>query len=249
MNEKMKILKMLEEGKITADDAAKLLEALGENKRREKSTKVADSIIEGVSSVVGAIPEVIGGAFSTTFGEEKGFEVGEGDEFQLKSVGSSVNLSNIEKKELVVKPAGGLVKTKKENSTISSKIVGGSADIQFPSTIGISIKDAGGTIEGVGNPVLSMKQVGGSAQLSFDHIEDVDILSKGGSVTLFLGECDFSFDIEALKGNITFDIPADFTEKEDDKVKGTIKKGKGKLYIRSSFGDVSVLQKKEEVKK
>lgn len=249
MNEKMKILKMLEEGKISADEAAKLLEALGKSKRNKASSKVADSIMDGVSSIVGAIPGTIGGAFSATFGEEKEFQIGEGDEFSLKSVGSSVHLSTSKDKELVVKPTGGLVKTKKEDKIISSKIVGGSAKIQFPPTVAVTIKDAGGTIEGVGNAVLSMKQVGGSAQLSFDIIEDVEIFSKGGSVTIFLGDCDVAFDIEAPNGNVTFDLPADFTDQEEDRVKGTIKKGKGKLVVHASFSDVSVLQKKEKEEK
>ncbi|MCK4233378.1 hypothetical protein KAX75_03060 [candidate division WOR-3 bacterium] len=249
MNERMKILKMLEEGKITADEAAKLLEAVGKEKKKDIGSKVVNGIMDGVSSIVGAIPGTIGSVFCCTMGEEKEIKVEKGDAFILKSVGSSIKLSHNDKDEFILKPSSGLIKSKKENSTITSKIVGGSVKILYPSSLSVSIKDAGGTIEGVGSAVLSLKQVGGSTQLTFDEIEDVNIDSKGGSVTLYVGDCDVAFDISAPNGEVEFDVPAKFTVEKEDEVKGTIKKGKGKLFIYASYGNVSVLPLKEKEEK
>lgn len=241
MNEKIKILKMVEEGKITADEAAQLLGALGEGKKGGESSKVVDSIMNGVSAIVKVIPETIGGAFSFTIGEEKEIKVKKGDKLLLKSVGSSINLSHHDKDEFTIKPNSGLVKTKKLNSTITSKVVGGSADILYPSNLSIAIKDVGGTIDGTCSGKFSMKQMGGTAKLTFEEIIDVSIDSKGGTITLFLDDCDVSFDISAPDGSINFEVPAEFETEKEEKVKGKIKKGKGRLVVRAVSGEVSVL--------
>jgi DUF4097 and DUF4098 domain-containing protein YvlB len=241
MNEKMKILKMLEDGKITADEAGKLLEALGKEKKDGTTSKVVNSIMDGVSSIVGAIPEAIGGVFSFTEGEEEEIKISKGDELLLKSVGSSIKLSLQDKNEYTIKPKAGIIKTKKENSSITSKIVGGTAEILYPSDLSVRIKDVGGNIDGFGTGIFSIKQMGGSAQLRFDNIKDVNINAKGGTLTLLLGDCDVAFDISAPNGNVQFDIPAEFSEKKEHIVKGTMKKGKGRLVVKAPFCNVSVL--------
>jgi DUF4097 and DUF4098 domain-containing protein YvlB len=241
MTDKERILKMLEEGKITAEEAAKLLDALSQKKKVNSSTKLADSIMDSVSSIVTSIPEAVSGAFSVSVGEHKEINVKKGDEFVLKSVGSSVKLDTNGKDEFSINPSSGLVKTKKEDSIISSKIIGGSAEILCPAYVNLTIKDAGGMVEGKGTESLNLKQVGGSAKLIFKKIDNVDIDSKGGAVKIYVGDCDFSFDILASHGKIDFNIPADFTENKKDKVKGKVKTGKGKLKIRVYSGSVTVL--------
>lgn len=64
MEERMKVLKMLEEGKISADDAAKLLEALGEGPvRRHKiffsPSQIAGEVADSLSSFFKALSEAI----------------------------------------------------------------------------------------------------------------------------------------------------------------------------------------------
>jgi hypothetical protein len=192
---------------------------------------------------------IVGGAFSVALGEEKEMKTEKGDELVIKSVGSSVRISLHEKDDFVIKPAGGLVKTKKEQKTISSKVVGGAVELLCPAFLTTTIKDAGGSVEGEGTATLALKQFGGAADLSFEKIDDVSIDSKGGSVTVYLGDCDVSFDITASDGNIDFGIKADFEVQEDEKVKGKIKKGKGSLNIRASSGNVRVLPIKEKEQK
>lgn len=243
MNERMKILMMVEEGKITAEEAAKLLEAIGQKKEKgEFSTRIVEKVVDGVSGIVG-------GAFSMALGEEKELKAGKGDTLVIKSVGSSVKLSLSDDDNLLVRPTGGLIKTKKEDASISTKIVGGSAELFCPRELSITIKDAGGSVEGEGTATLSMKQLGGACDLTFGDIDDVSIDSKGGSVTLYLGDCDFSFEISASDGNIEFDLPADFEVKENERVKGKVKKGKGSLSICASSGNVRVLSNKGKEKK
>ncbi len=242
MNERMKILMMVEEGKITAEEAAKLLEAIGQKKEKgEFSTRIVEKVVDGVSGVVG-------GAFSMALGEEKELKTRKGDTMVVKSVGSSVKISLSDDDNLVVKPTGGLIKTKREDASISTKIVGGAAELLCPRELSISIKDAGGTVEGEGTATLSMKQLGGACDLAFTDINDVSIDSKGGSISLALGECDFAFDISASDGKIEFDMPADFEIQEDEHIKGKVKKGKGTLSIRASSGNVRVfpLKRKEQ---
>lgn len=240
MTEKKRILKMLEEGKITAEEAIKLLDAITDKNKPDSSRKFVDSIMDSVSSIVTSIPEVVTGALLVSVGEQKDIKVEKGDELVLKSVGSSVKVDANGKDEFSISPSSGLVKTKKENSTITSKIVGGSAKILCPPYLNVSIKDAGGTVEGKMTGWLNLKQVGGSAKLTFEKIDNVDIDSKGGAVKIYVENCDFSFDILASNGKVNFDIPADFTEKKKDRVKGKVKEGKGKLKIRVHSGSVSV---------
>lgn len=243
MKERMKILNMVEEGKITAQEAAKLLEAIGQStEKAEFSSRIVDRVMNGVSSVVG-------GAFSMALGEEKEMKIAEGDKLVIKSVGSAIQIALHEKDDLVVKPAGGLVKTKREDDTISTKVVGGSAALICPRTLSMKIKDAGGSVEGAGTATLTLKQLGGACDLAFQKIEDVSIDAKGGSVTVYLGDCDAAFDVEASDGTIDFDVPADFEIKEQERVKGTMKKGKGLLTIRASSGSVKVLSIEAKEKK
>jgi DUF4097 and DUF4098 domain-containing protein YvlB len=231
----MKILTMVEEGKVTAQEAAKLLEAVGQKKNTgEFSTRIVEKVVDGVSGIVG-------GAFSMALGEEKELKAEEGDELVIKSVGSSVRIDLHGSENFVMKPTGGLVKTKKEDGTISAKIVGGAAELLCPKTLSMTIKDAGGSVEGEGSATLAMKQLGGSCELSFEQISDVSIDSKGGSATVYLGDCDTSFDITASDGTIDFEVPADFEIQEDEHVKGKIKKGKGSLCIRLTSGNVRIL--------
>jgi|GEM_PF-5060312 len=242
MNEKMKILKLLEEGKINAEEAAKLLAAIGEGKKKDVSSDFVKNIMDGVSSIVG---ETIGGVFSFTNGGEKEIKIEKGDELFLKSVGSSIEFSPYDGNNISIKSGSGIIKANKEDSKITAKVVGGSAEILYPSVISVSVKDVGGSIEGVCPEEFVLKQMGGSAKLTFDAIKDVCINSKGGSIKLFLGDCDIVFDITAPHGNIDFDIPAKFETKEEQRIKGELGKGKGKLEIRAVGGDVSIKHKEE----
>jgi len=249
MNERLKILKLLEQGKITAEEAAKLLQALGNGKKKEVSSRFVESIMDGVSSIVGVIPETIGGVFSFANEGEKEIEIEKSDEFFLKSVGSSIKLSPHSSDKCNIRSGSGIMKTKKEDSKILVKVVGGSADVLYPFGLPLSIKDVGGSIDGIGTAKFSLKQMGGSTQLSFDKIEDVQIDSKGGALKILLGDCDVNFDISAPGGNINFELPADFEIKKEGKVKGKIKKGTGKLVVMAQACDVSVLPIKRKEKK
>jgi len=66
MEERMKILRMLEEGKITADEAAKLLDALKEEPKRPHRMfisphDVIDDVMDSVSHIVKGVSESIKG--------------------------------------------------------------------------------------------------------------------------------------------------------------------------------------------
>ncbi len=246
MNEKMRILKLLEEGKITAEEAESLLRALGEGKKKDVSSDFVRNIMDGVSTIVG---ETIGGVFSFTNGGEKEIKMEKGDELFLKSVGSSINFSTHNSNEFSMKSGSGVIKTGKEDGKVVIKVVGGSAELICPLSIPVSVKDVGGNLEGSCPKEFSLKQAGGSAKLFFNDISNVEIDSKGSTIKLFLGDCDIAFDITAPHGNIDFNIPAEFEIKEEERAKGKLKKGKGKLVIRAAYGDVSILSKKKEEQK
>jgi len=53
MNEKMRVLELLESGKITADDAAKLIEALGHSSLMSQQTR--DNVEERVNQFAGEV--------------------------------------------------------------------------------------------------------------------------------------------------------------------------------------------------
>jgi len=63
MDERMKILQMLEDGKITADEAAKLLEAVSRHRPRRHTvgvdSEVVGDVMDGVSGVMESIPGII----------------------------------------------------------------------------------------------------------------------------------------------------------------------------------------------
>ena len=240
MNEKMKILKLLEEGKITPEEAARLLSALGEGKKNDVSSSFVKTIMDGISSIVTG---AVGGAFSFAGSGEKEIKLEKGDEIVLKSVGSSLKFSTQKADIFNVESDSGLIKTIKEDKKLTAKIIGGNAEILFPEASFITVKDVGGNIEGKVTKMFKLKQIGGSARLKFDKIDNVEIESKTGSITLFFGEkCNASFDIFAHNGNINFELPAaEFEINKNDRVKGKIGNGKGNIIVNVVSGDVSIL--------
>ena len=253
MDERMRILKLLEEGKITPEEAAKLLEALKEEKMKEEepSGNVFKMVGNVVSETLGMIPHIIESAFQTAgMGFKAGvveseFDASEIDKLILKFAGGDVNIKGVESNTIKIKGRG-IAKTTKSERTLISKCAGGDIELEVPYKIRLDLSFVGGDIEGTdlgGN--IKIRSSGGDVKLSLNEIGDVDIELKGGDAVVKVPDHSFTFEIKADYGEINLPENLTLEERSSNYAKGIYgEKPEGHLCLYCKYGDIELKFKK-----
>jgi DUF4097 and DUF4098 domain-containing protein YvlB len=253
MDERMRILKLLEEGKITVEEAVKLLEAIKGERGEKESPKNAFKMVGSVvSDTLGMIPHIIESAFRTA---GMGFKAGiveteynadEIDKLIVKFAGGDVNLRGVESNKIRIK-GGGIGKTLKEERTLITKFAGGDVEIDVPTNLKLVLSLAGGDIEGRDLPGdIKIRSAGGDAELSLKEVKKVDIELKGGDLEIEVPkESSFTFEIEVEHGDLTLPEGLVFEEKGRNYARGRYgEEPEGHLHLYSKYGDVELKFKK-----
>lgn len=215
---KMRILKMLEEGKISAEEAIRLLESLEKTKKKEKTNEIEEESIEqessGLDSVFTSIGEMVTSILkSIPRMVEKGINI------PHSSQRRTIDASNIYR--VVVKVIGGdiTVRTSDDKRVVVS-------NISFPGSIKkadgeILVKSMGGDIDLTvpkGIP-LRLKVVGGDTKIR-DLEQDASISIQGGDLTVHI-KSPKRIDSKLQGGDLTVYLPKDaqlriFTDLDDE---------------------------------
>jgi len=258
LNERLRILKLLEEGKINADEAERLLKALNECEtgRRRPHHRFWNSME--------IIPEII---TSTIAGPFKHFTTKEELQFPRKNriefrgisgniIITGKNIDNIQiDKE-------GFAKIREADDTLEIKAISGDITISAPKNIDIEIKGVSGNldIEGVNGKIgissvsgeIDGKELSGSfkgdfvsgdVSLEYKNIEGIDIKSKTGNITLRLDEnVEAEIEIETKYGNIDCEFELKEGTRKRNYLKGIIKDPKAKIEIRNEYGSVAIVK-------
>ncbi len=274
MDERMKILELLENGKINAEEAAKLLEAVsrtrsarfgvrGEAARLLDSvsrhghhkhgvhSEIVDDVLGGVSGVIESIPTMIRqSARLGTRGGKKTLSVKKRPRVKLSMVGGDIEVTLTQDDTIKGNLSSGVVTARDTKEELWIKCLGGDAEIQLPRIEALAISVVGGDIKGeLDSDALVVKTLEGDISLSLKTLTDATIKSKSGDIDLEIPEdADAQVDLYTMSGDIEFEPEIEEEERTDNHLKGKIGEGSGSLAVVNLSGDiiVSEAQNKEE---
>ena len=236
--ETRKVLELLENGKITAEEAEKLLRAIGssssqEPREDEKSTEEKQSW-EGIEHTLDKVSEVVTKAVSAAKTEAKKYtKRGEYQFTGVNNVEIKVGKGDLEfgvdDEGLLKASIEGIHKVTEDGKTVYFSLGMGEAQITTPPDAIADIKVGLGDIEFDSSVVgdLSLKLGTGDicGELSFDKAEikvgmgDIDVkIPNPGSGSMAVGRGDVQLGITGVKLDINVDKDSDVEFPEDVKI-------------------------------
>ncbi|HOP94987.1 MAG: DUF4097 family beta strand repeat-containing protein [Dictyoglomaceae bacterium] len=232
MEDIKKILKLLEEGKITAEEAEKLIEAI-ENKKEEKKEgfnlgNIGEMISGAISSAVSVVPKVISGSIKARgeVKEEIGWDLEK--PFFVEITGGELDIKVGEEPKVIVEGEG--VYNLGEDII---KLSVGSFILTIPRFKLIKLKLSAGDVKGkiacdecelymsMGDMDLELEAKKLTAELSMGDL-DINLVSSPEYATL---KCNM--------GDMNIKLPENFD---------------GKVIAKVALGDVSVGRKADVIK-
>ncbi|OYD16391.1 hypothetical protein CH330_02960 [candidate division WOR-3 bacterium JGI_Cruoil_03_51_56] len=172
--ERTKILRMLEQGKITADQAARLIEALGHRRFHSGPDRFARRIHRRVSlSELDRIPDIVASAVSSAVktGFQERSEVktdfpGKHSLF-LKSISGDVEVSAWDEDKISLEKPGGMTKVRERENRVMVRSISGDITVFVPRESKLELVSVSGNVEVTGmSGKLGLKSVSGDVGLS-----------------------------------------------------------------------------------
>lgn len=250
MDERMKILQMLEDGKITADEAAKLLETIlihGPTPHRKHGMGVDSEIVTGVMGGVSDVIESLPGIIKCytrlgTKGGKKTLTVKKKPTVRLSLVGGDLALSPSEDDIIRGNLSSGIVTAKDVRDGLLIKCMGGDANVQIPQVETLSISLVGGDLKGdLDAENLTVKTLDGDIDVSLKTLKNATFKSKSGDISLTIPEnADAEVDAYTMSGELNFGPKIEVEEQTDNHLKGRMAEGTGNLTIRNLSGEIIV---------
>ncbi|MGB7054435.1 MAG: DUF4097 family beta strand repeat-containing protein [bacterium] len=256
MNERLQILKLLEEGKITAEEAERLLEAVGKPGPHEKGPKHKIwSTLEGLPKVISA---ALGNSFSES-AEEEFHKYPSKRKIKFKGISGNLEIEGTDGNKINIQKDG-FAKIKELEDSIAIKALSGNVKISVPKATDLAIAGISGDIEisningyleieSVSGDImgknlsgsLSGEIVSGDIDLDYAKVEKIRIKSKSGNVALRLDKkVEAEIEIETADGTVTCDFELKEEQHENNILKGTINKPGASIEIRNKHGNVEV---------
>ncbi|KPK73800.1 hypothetical protein AMJ87_00335 [candidate division WOR_3 bacterium SM23_60] len=259
MNERLQILKLLEEGKINAEEAERLLEAVGRSSTHEKGTRHKIwSSIEGLPKVISA---ALGNSFSES-AEEEFHKYPSKKKIKFKGISGNLEINGTDTDRIDIQKDG-FAKIKELGDSIAVKALSGNVKISVPKETDLAIAGISGDIE-ISNIVgdleiesvsgdiigknlsgsLSGEIVSGDMDLDYVRVEKVRIKSKSGNITLrFDKKVEAEIEIETTDGDVKCDFDLKDRREEDNVLSGIINKPSAKIEVKNKHGDVEIKQR------
>jgi len=258
LNERMRILKLLEDGKINAEEAARLLEALSNSKKEERKKKPF-----GLWSSLEIIPETISAALASSFKyttskESLQFPIKKRVEFKgisgdTEIVGQDTEIIEIKK--------DGFARIKEVGDTLEIKAISGDIKITVPKSTELVLKGVSGdlSIANIKGPItiasvagdIQGKELSGSFRgefvsgdidLDYESLkEDIKIKSKTGDIILRLPDSvSAELEIEISRGDFGCDFELKDRSEKANIIKGIINRPVAKIQLKNEYGDVKI---------
>ncbi len=254
MNERMKILKLLEDGKISAEEAERLFEALSASDS-ERRRGFWGQPFEFIS-------EIIPGIFESSFKDYAAVEQSEyagKNRIKIKGISGNIDLTGCDGSIVIVEKEG-LTKIYEEGDTLIIKAVSGNLKASVPKNIGIRLKGVAGNINlknlcgkvevssvsgdirgtGLGG-VFEGEFISGNAELEYESVDDISINSRAGNIAIRLSK-DTAAEIEVWNkyGNITCDLPLKDVVRKQNYLRGVLNSSDARISVKSKYGDVTL---------
>lgn len=258
MNERMKILKLLEEGKITAQEAARLLEAIGEY----ESKKRRGFFWQGMESISDIMSDMMGTIFSASFKNHTPSEkiiVSGKKKLTFKGITGDLKINGTDNSDIIIEKDG-IARISEENDELLIKAISGNVKVDTPKKIDVEINgvsgdvilnnldgkitmlSVSGDITGVGlSGNFEGKFVSGDVELDYERVDNIDIISRSGDIVLKINEkTEAEIVISSEKGDIHCELPLKNVVEKANYLKGILNAPKTKIVINNRYGDVVV---------
>jgi DUF4097 and DUF4098 domain-containing protein YvlB len=256
LNERLQILRLLEEGKINAEEAERLLEAVGRSSSQEKGTRHKIwSSLEGLPKVISA---ALGNSFSESAEEEFHKYPGK-KKIRFKGISGNLEIEGADTDRIDIQKDG-FAKIKELDDAIAIKALSGNVKITVPKATDVAVAGISGDIEikniagnleieSVSGDVngkdlsgsLSAEIVSGDIDLDFKKAEKINIKAKSGNVTLRLDEkIEAEIEVETTDGDVTCDFELKDRQHDENVLKGTINKPGVRIEVRNKHGEVEI---------
>jgi DUF4097 and DUF4098 domain-containing protein YvlB len=247
---------MLEDGKINAEEAERLLEAVARSEPHERGSrhKIWASL-EGLPKVISA---ALGDSFSE-FAETEFHKYPSKKKIMFKGISGSLEIEGTDADTIAIQKEG-YAKIKEHDDSIAIKALSGNVRITAPRKIDLIIAGISGDvdvshidgnleIESVSGDItgknlsgsLSGEIVSGDIDLDYENVAKINIKSKSGNVILRLDEkVETEIEIETEDGTATCEFNLIDKKEEDNVLSGIINKEGAKIEIANKHGDVDI---------
>jgi len=265
LNERIRILKMLEEGKISAEETARLLEALSHGDTRKRYKTKLWSSLEG-------IPEIIATAIDSSINladTEETLTYARKKRLEFKGISGDLMISGKDDYDKITIQKDGFTKVKEDDKMIGLKALSGDISIRTPRTIDLSLKgisgdlvlnDLNGTIEieTVSGDISGTTLAGGftgnivsgDVDLAYTALSKLDIRSRSGNIVIWLDDSiEATLNIENGKGSIKCDFELKDEKRTKTTLSGTINNPKVPIHIQNKSGDISIKKLSHRINK
>ncbi len=221
--ERLRVLKLLEEGKITADQAARLIQALGREARGPEAPEPPEPpepFMHGRSGrrhfrvqmrELDRIPDIVAGAVSSAirsveFGDEDGKrEFAGAAGLFLKTVSGDITVQAWDKDVISLTQADTLTKVRQRGDQVMVRAISGDTEARVPATCRLELVSVSGDV----------KVSGVSGEFGFKSVSgDVDVSDYSGKARIELVSGDLAldrvsgeFEIDTKSGDVSI-VPA-----------------------------------------
>ncbi len=256
LNERLRILKLLEEGKINAEEAARLLEALSQSETKERKRRYK------IWSSIEAIPEVIASTINSSFKNiisRETLQFSKREKIEFKGVSGEIEITGYDTDTIEIEKEG-FAKIMENDNRLEIKAISGNIKMKIPMTTDLAIKGVSGNINiSRLNSVIEIASVSGDIKgeelsgtfigdfvtgdvdLDYKSINKIRVKSKSGYITLRLDETiETHIEVVTEDGSIDCDFDLKDEEKTDTLLKGTLNKPTAQIFIKNDHGDVAI---------
>lgn len=255
LNERLRILKLLEDGKINADEAARLLEALSQpetkGRRRHK-------ILHSVEKIPEIVTLVTDHAFKHTF-EKQEMHYDKKKKVELKGISGTFGIKGSETDAINI-DKDGFAKIVETDDTLTIKAIHGDLQLRVPTLIDLIIKNVSGDVHicdvqgaihlaSVSGNIrghnlagsLRADFISGEIELDYVSVSDMKITSKSSNITIHLSEdTEAEIEVDTEDGNTVCEFELMNEEKTETKLRGTLNKPTAKISIKNEHGDTAI---------
>ncbi len=258
MNEKLRILKLLEDGKINADEAARLLEAVNQSEAKERKGHFW--------SHIETIPHMVSSAIASSFKDmhsDEHIEIPKKQKITVKGISGDIEIMGADTDRIGI-DKDGFAKISEDDDELEIKAISGNITITAPTNTDFTMKGVSGDLNMAdlkgrieiksvsGNIIgkhLSGSMVGnfvsGDAELDYKEVDEINITSQTGDLILKLDE---NIEAEVLLITENGDIDCEFALKDERKsensLKGIINNPKAKIEIKTEHGDIVIKKRR-----
>jgi DUF4097 and DUF4098 domain-containing protein YvlB len=212
-DERARILKLLEDGKITADQAARLIEAMGSERTEAEFCRPPHapfgpgqfrfrSGMRGLDRIPDVVASAVASAMKSGFepGEERSTDFPGKRHLLVKSVSGDLDVTRGEEGRIGLSYSGGMVKVRSSGEQVVVRTMAGDVSATVPADGRLELEVVSGdvSINGAGARI-EVKTVSGDVDIT-KTAGDAQVKTVSGDVSL--NHVSGSFDVETRSGDV-----------------------------------------------